>query len=139
MSDTTTPTSEYKVQRFGGAAMPNDAALESWLNERGAEGWTLLSVDGGVGYFVRALTAPSNVVVPHASQDGDVLHCTMGEWTHDPTGYAYQWQIDGVDAGTNADYHVDPVDAGKTATCVVTASNAAGSGTAPPSNGVVVA
>jgi hypothetical protein len=137
MSGTT--TSEYKVQRFGGAAMPNDASLESWLNDMAEERWTLLTVDAGVGYFVRPLNVPFNTAVPHVYQEGDVLHCTMGEWTGHPTSYAYAWQLDGADAGTSADYHVDPVDEGKTATCVVTATNAAGSGTAPPSNGVVIA
>jgi hypothetical protein len=137
MSGTT--TSEYLVQQFGGVTMPNNQATTQWINERGAEGWRLLAVDGGIGYFERALTAPTNVVVPHVYQTDAVLHCTMGEWTHDPTSYAYQWQIDGADKGTNSpDYTRVAGDVGKTATCTVTASNAAGSGTTPPSNGVIV-
>jgi hypothetical protein len=130
---------EYHVQRFGGVTMPDDAGIARWINERAAEGWTLITVDAGTGYFIRALTAPTNVTLPHVSQTGNVLHCTMGEWTHDPTSYAYQWQLDGADKGTNSpDYTRVAGDVGKTATCTVTASTAAGSGAAPPSNGVVV-
>lgn len=83
---------------------------------------------------------PANTTVPYVTQDGDTLNCTMGEWTGKPTGYAYQWQIDGADVGTDAaDYTATPADVGLTATCVVTASNANGATAAPPSNGVVVA
>jgi predicted fused transcriptional regulator/phosphomethylpyrimidine kinase len=64
----------------------------------------------------------------------------MGNWTGEPTSYAYAWQIDGAAAGTGtADYAVQAGDVGKSATCVVTATNAAGSTAAPPSVGVVVA
>jgi hypothetical protein len=144
MSDT---TSEYMVKRFGGAAMPNDDALVAWLNERAAEGWSLLAVSEGVGYFVRgpgtaqspAPVAPSAVTVPYVSQSDATLNCTMGTWTGEPTSYAYQWKIDGTNRGTNSpNYTVQDADVGNTATCVVTATNAAGSSTAPPSNGVVI-
>jgi hypothetical protein len=140
-------TSEYMVKRFGGAAMPNDDALVAWLNESGTDGWMLVTVDAGVGYFVRgpgaaqspAPVAPSNVTVPYVSQSGDVLNCTMGTWTGEPTGYAYQWRIDGANVGTNSpNYTATTANVGNTATCVVTATNAAGSGTAPPSNAVVI-
>jgi len=83
---------------------------------------------------------PTNVDVPHVSQAGATLNCTMGNWTGEPTGYAYRWQINGVDEGTNAaDYAVQPEDVGLTATCTVTASNAAGATQAPVSNAVVIA
>jgi hypothetical protein len=139
--------SEYLVQRFGGTAMPNDRALEMWLNERAAEGWSLLAVSEGVGFLVRGATpppeeplaAPTNVDVPAVTQNGTTLNCTMGNWTGEPTAYAYQWQIDGTNVGTDSpNYTVRDADVGNTATCVVTATNAAGSGTAPPSNGLVI-
>jgi hypothetical protein len=92
-------------------------------------------IEGGA-----ATTPPVNTTVPHVSQTGNVLNCTMGNWTGEPTAYAYQWQIDGVDVGTDSlDYTATAGDVGKTATCVVTATNAAGSTAAPPSVGVVVA
>jgi hypothetical protein len=82
---------------------------------------------------------PVNTAVPNVTQAGTVLTCTMGEWTNKPSSYAYQWQLDGTDAGTDAStYDRQPADVGLTATCVVTATNAIGSTTAPPSNGVVV-
>ena len=63
----------------------------------------------------------------------------MGEWTGEPTGYAYAWALDGAPVGTDAGSHtVAPEDVGKSATCVVTATNANGSTAAPPSNAVVV-
>jgi hypothetical protein len=64
----------------------------------------------------------------------------MGNWNNVPDSYAYQWQIDGDDVGTNAaDYTVTPGDVGKSAVCVVTATNALGSTAAPPSNSVTIA
>ena len=85
-------------------------------------------------------TVPSVVDVPHAQQAGNALNCTMGNWTGEPTAYAYQWRIDGAVVGTDsAVYTVQAADVGKNATCTVTATNALGSTVAPPSNEVVIA
>ena len=87
-----------------------------------------------------ATVPPVNVDVPHVSQDGDTLSCTMGNWDNTPTSYAYQWQLDGTDVvGTDDMLGVTSDDIGKTATCIVTATNAAGSTAAPPSVGVEIA
>lgn len=87
-----------------------------------------------------ATSPPVNVSVPHVTQDGLVLSCTMGTWNGEPTSYAYQWKLDGTNAGTDAaTYDAAPGDVGKTATCVVTATNGAGSTAAPPSDGLVIA
>lgn len=87
-----------------------------------------------------AATAPVNTTVPAVTQAADVLSCTMGEWEGVPTSYAYAWQIDGLAVGTDSSSHtVLPADVGKTAVCVVTATNAAGSTEAPPSSGVTIA
>lgn len=85
-------------------------------------------------------TAPPVVVdVPYVEQVGATLTCTMGNWENTPTAYAYQWQLDGADVGSDsASVDVTPAAVGHSATCVVTASNAIGSTTAPPSNAVVV-
>jgi hypothetical protein len=85
-------------------------------------------------------TAPPAVVdVPHVAQEDAVLTCTMGNWTGEPTGYAYQWQRDGADIGDGTTpYAVTPADVGATVACIVTATNANGSTAAPASNGVVV-
>lgn len=83
---------------------------------------------------------PMNMDVPYVSQDADRLLCTMGNWEGTPTSYAYAWKVDGASVGSNAaTYTTTADDVGKTATCVVTATNAAGSTVAPPSNSVVVA
>jgi hypothetical protein len=87
------------------------------------------------------ITGPPAVIdVPHLSQEGATLSCTMGNWTNLPTSYAYQFQLNGEDVGANAaTYDVDlAADEGKTAVCIVTATNGLGSSEAPPSNEVVV-
>jgi hypothetical protein len=91
--------------------------------------------DGGGG-----ATAPVNTAVPAVTQSGTTLNCTMGTWTGEPTSYAYQWKLDGTNAGTDAaTYDVQAGDVGKAATCVVTATNAGGSTAAPESASVTVA
>ena len=78
--------------------------------------------------------APVNVDVPHVQQQDGTLTCTMGNWEGEPTSYAYQWQRDGEDVGDGSpEYVLVDGDAGKSFVCVVTATNAAGSTTAPPS------
>jgi len=90
-----------------------------------------------------ALAAPRNLDVPYLSGEGVVggtLNCTMGNWTGEPTGYAYQWQRDGADVtGTGNSYVIVAADGGHSIACVVTANNEIGSTQAPPSNAVAVA
>ena len=96
-----------------------------------------VATEGGGGEVPES--PPENVDVPDVSQAGDILTCTMGNWTGEPTSYAYQWQLDGADVGDGtATYTISAPDIGLTMTCIVTATNAAGSTAAPPSNGVVV-
>jgi len=97
------------------------------------------------GEEVGPLAAPRNVDVPYLGGDGTVgatLNCTMGNWDGEPTGYAYAWKSDGADvtgASNGNNYVVAASDAGHSITCVVTATNGAGSTAAPPSNAVAVA
>jgi hypothetical protein len=87
---------------------------------------------------------PAVVDVPIISGTGDVgstLTCTMGNWTGEPTSYAYAWSSNGT-AGPQQPsntYAVKPADAGKSISCVVTATNDYGSTAAPPSNAIAVA
>jgi hypothetical protein len=91
------------------------------------------------GVLVPPAVPPANVDVPNVSQNGSVLNCTDGNWTGEPTSYAFQWKRGGTNVGTNAaSYAVVAADVGATLTCVVTATNAHGSTAAPASNGVVV-
>jgi hypothetical protein len=85
---------------------------------------------------------PVNVDVPHVSGTGAVgatLSCTMGNWEGEPTSYAYQWLGGTSTLGTGETYTVGESDVGASITCVVTATNAFGSTTAPPSNAIDVA
>jgi hypothetical protein len=87
-------------------------------------------------------TAPVNVDVPHVTPDvvtvADTLNCTMGNWENEPTEYHYQWMRDGSEPiGTDsADYVVVDLDVDHAIACVLTAENARGATTAPPSNAV---
>lgn len=69
---------------------------------------------------------------------GTALTCTMGNWLGQPTGYAYQWHSAAGNVGTNSNtYTLAAGDVGNNVTCSVTATNATGSTTAPPSNAVL--
>ena len=84
--------------------------------------------------------APVNTAVPAVTQAADTLTCTMGTWDGEPTSYGYQWKVDGTVVGTDAaTYTVQAADVGKTATCIVTATNVTGSTAAPPSADVTIA
>lgn len=90
------------------------------------------------------LGPPDVVDIPYVEQTAAsrTLTCTMGNWTNEPTSYAYQWKLDGADVGTSSPastYESVVADVGKSATCVVTATNALGSTSAWPSNAVVIA
>ena len=90
------------------------------------------------------VSRPTNVDIPMVSgvgTIGEVLNCTMGNWTGEPTAYTYQWMGNGdpIAAAVAADYTIVAGDAGRALTCVVTATNNVGSTAAPASNAVVVA
>ena len=135
----------------GSAATPRTAAPR----DTGADQTRLLLLLAGdwlnndrthareIGLLVASLTAsaapPVNVDVPFVSQEGATLTCTMGNWNGEPTEYAYAWMADGVaNEATGATYTVKSEDAGKSLACVVTATNAMGSTTAPMSNAVAI-
>ena len=106
----------------------------------GVSGENVTPPGGGNGEGEGEDTAPVNSEVPLVTQSGTTLSCTMGIWEGEPTSYSYAWQIDGTAAGSDAaTYEAQAGDVGKAATCVVTATNAAGSTAAPPSNSVTVA
>jgi hypothetical protein len=67
---------------------------------------------------------------------GQQLVCQHGSWSNSPTGYAYQWSLDGTAiSDTGSTYQVASSDAGHELTCTVIASNNAGPSapaTSPP-------
>jgi len=80
--------------------------------------------------------APVNTVAPVISGTavvGQTLSSTTGTWTGTPTPtFSYQWRRGGVDIGgaTSSTYTLVSADAGQNITCVVTATNTAGSASA---------
>ena len=87
---------------------------------------------------------PSNTAVPAVmpleAAVGATLTCTMGEWTGEPTEYAYGWTSNGAPVGdATGSYTTVAGDAGHGIGCTVRATNAAGSTDAPMSNVVVIA
>jgi hypothetical protein len=129
------------------AAAPRDAAADAqkmlcllaadWLNNDRTHSAEIASL---LASLVTAAGPPTVVDVPLATLNGSQLSCTMGNWTGDPDTYAYAWQSDGVlmDGAASATYSVTPEDSGHSLACVVTATNANGATTAPPSNAVAV-
>ena len=76
---------------------------------------------------------PNNTIPPILSgtfEVGEIVSCSNGTWTGTtPITYSYQWKLDGVDIGgaTSSTYTIVLADDTKTLTCLVTATNAAGS------------
>ena len=85
---------------------------------------------------------PVNVDVPVITGTpavGEVLECTLGNWQGEPTDYAANWLSDGVNPiGNGQRYTIQTADSGHGLTAVVTATNAQGSTTAPPTNAITI-
>jgi hypothetical protein len=84
---------------------------------------------------------PTIVDVPYVQQTGNVITCTMGNWTGEPYAYHYVWCIEGaeiVDGNGSSVYTFLPEDVGYVITCVVSATNVSGTTEAPPSNEVLI-
>jgi hypothetical protein len=83
---------------------------------------------------------PSVIDAPFISQAGTVLSCTLGNWNGAPTARTYQWQVAGINVGTNqATYTRVAGDIGKLAVCIMTATNAQGTSGPSSSNTITVA
>jgi hypothetical protein len=130
------------------AAAPRDAAADAqklllllvadWLNNDRTHSREIAALAAAM---TAAAGPPVNVDVPSASLSGATASCTMGNWTGEPTSYAYAWHRDGVaiEGATSATYAVQLDDSGHSLACVVTATNALGSTAAPMSNSVAIA
>jgi hypothetical protein len=146
---TPTITYEYRWTRNG---TPISGATNSTYTIQAADDGTTIRVEvrGTNAYGTSAYVtssnsvsavnavAPVNTVPPVISGTavvGQTLTSTTGTWTGTPTPtYSYQWRRNGVDIGgaTASTYTLVQADAGNTSniTCVVTATNTAGSASA---------
>ena len=94
--------------------------------------------------IVGTATAPSvttDPVISGTNAVGQTLSCTTGTWTGTPViSYIYQWKRNGSDisGATSSTYVLVQADASNTITCVVTATNVAGSASATSSNSFVI-
>jgi hypothetical protein len=80
-------------------------------------------------------------VITGTPSPGQTLTCQHGTWTNSPTGYTYQWNLDGTAVTTataTATYVVPAAAAGHALTCTVVASNGGGPGTPATSAPVTV-
>jgi len=88
-----------------------------------------------------APSPPVNSVAPVISSTSPkVLSAATGDWTGtDPKTYAYQWKRGATDVGTDSNtYTLVAADAGQSMTCLVAATNSAGSGSPATSNAIVL-
>lgn len=94
--------------------------------------------------------SPSNTSPPTISgipQQGHTLTAIPGSWTAGPTSFGYRWfdcdragnRCNAIQGATNRSYKLTAGDAGSTIEVHVTATNAAGSGTAHSATTTVVA
>lgn len=99
-----------------------------------------MAMTGFTGFAGVRDAAPTMVDAPYCTQEGDLLNCTMGNWTGEPDSYNYQWMSDGEgEIGEDeASYTVTADDVGHEISCIVTATNDVGSTAAPPSNAILI-
>lgn len=96
---------------------------------------TVLMYDCVIRGTVSPGPAPANAALPAISGSaivGQQLSVSDGSWHHSPTAYAYQWRRDGaeISGATASAYTLTSADGGSSIDCVVTATNASGSGSA---------
>jgi hypothetical protein len=94
--------------------------------------------------FDATVGTPVNTSQPAISgtpQPGNVLTCSHGSWSNNPTRFSFSWNRDGkpIAGATAQHYTVQITDEAHTLTCVVTASNSLGSGPKVASASLLVA
>lgn len=120
------------------AVFLSSAALTNVFQERGER-----LVDGAAVKALASLptSVPVNIDAPHVSGspavEGNVLHCTMGNWTGEPTSYFYWWESNGAHVGINSpDHTITATEVGTAMRCRVTTTNGMGNSNPVYSNTV---
>lgn len=102
-------------------------------------------IDGGDGTLTTLPNVtPLNTVPPNisgATRRGSTLTCSRGTWSEQPTGYTYQWQLDGKPIGgaTSATYKLGTADEATSVSCQVTARNVVGASKPVSATAAIVA
>jgi hypothetical protein len=99
---------------------------------------------GGVNESLREAfpSTPASTAAPTLTGTaiaGDVLTCSQGTWSHEPTYLVYQWLRNGtvITGQAGSTYTLQVADEGHSVTCSVTAGNGAGAAVAA-SNAVTI-
>jgi surface antigen len=150
---TATPSPSFEYRWLRGASQIAAATSEGYEVQPADEGHALVcevraANDAGSAALtstpVQVATLPENMSPPQvlgSAKVASTLECAHGSWEGSPApSFSYQWRRNGlaVAMATEATYAIQAADEGRTLSCEVTATNTAGSQTAPSSNGVAV-
>jgi hypothetical protein len=115
------------------------------VNKGKAENVSNTDMHDALNLALGTVLKPVNTNPPTISGTGTVgqtLTCTTGIWSYSPTSYTYAWQRAAVPiaGATSEAYTLVAADSpNKAITCIVTATNSAGSQASPPSNTITCA
>ena len=148
-----TPGSYEYEWKLDGSVVAGPGASATYQLPSGDEGKTLVCVVTATLEGLEskpATSAPVTIIglpvsteapsISGTAATGQTLSCSNGAWTESPTGYTYEWKLEGavIPGASESTYKVPAGDEGKKITCVVTATDGAGSGTPTPSAPVTV-
>ena len=138
--ETPVPLGEGGVSRAGGTNnSPFTNAILLLVNRGKGSNLTATEMSDVLTGGVSLVRPPEMTSPPMVSAQGTILSCTMGNWKYVPTAYEYQWLSGGVQIeGASESTYDASANSGETLSCLLTATNAAGS-TNALSNEVTVA
>ncbi len=125
------------------AAAASGSTFSGWSGACSGTGSCVVTMSAArdvTATFTNSSAAPVNTAPPTISGQAVVrrtLTCSVGTWSGNPTSYRWVWRRGTTVVGTSQSYRVARADRGNVLTCTVTATNAAGAGSAT-SAGVTV-